>query len=265
MMTWQQINRLRIRHIRTAELIMLRVFAQVRRELRQALQGIESTALLESTARNFRTTVDMQTAYERIYSTTGVAFAKLNHIGLKHAGRQLETKRVEVDPEQESVWLQQMLIYVRTKCTNRIAQTTRVVYDDIERATVKAIALGAQNGWGALRVADEIVKQQGEIEKWRALRIARTETIAASNAGAMAGANDVGIALNKVWLATRDDRTRQEHLDMDNVAVGYNDDFIVDGERLEYPGDPNGSPENVINCRCAVAFEPVENIIGQYQ
>jgi len=32
----------------------------------------------------------------------------------------------------------------------------------------------------------------------------------------------------------------------------------VGGERLMYPGDPSGSAENVINCRCAVGHIPVE-------
>jgi hypothetical protein len=30
--------------------------------------------------------------------------------------------------------------------------------------------------------------------------------------------------------------------------------FEVDGELLDYPGDPTGSAANVINCRCAVGY-----------
>jgi hypothetical protein len=37
------------------------------------------------------------------------------------------------------------------------------------------------------------------------------------------------------------------------MIVGVDETFSVGGEDLEYPGDPNGSPENVIQCRCTVA------------
>jgi hypothetical protein len=30
--------------------------------------------------------------------------------------------------------------------------------------------------------------------------------------------------------------------------------FIVGGEALQFPGDPAGSPEMVINCRCGTSF-----------
>jgi hypothetical protein len=30
------------------------------------------------------------------------------------------------------------------------------------------------------------------------------------------------------------------------------------GEELMYPGDKNGSPENIINCRCSIILMPEE-------
>jgi hypothetical protein len=33
--------------------------------------------------------------------------------------------------------------------------------------------------------------------------------------------------------------------------------FIVMGEELSYPGDINGSAENVINCRCTVTYTEI--------
>jgi hypothetical protein len=43
--------------------------------------------------------------------------------------------------------------------------------------------------------------------------------------------------------------------DVDGQKVGINEMFIVGGENLEFPGDPFGSPGNVINCRCTLFFE----------
>ena len=42
---------------------------------------------------------------------------------------------------------------------------------------------------------------------------------------------------------------------MDNQSVGLEEMFDIGGERMDHPGDPVGSAENVINCRCAIAFK----------
>jgi len=90
----------------------------------------------------------------------------------------------------------------------------------------------------------------------RATMIARTETIRASNIGAMAGADMTGLNLNKEWISTFDDRTREDHLVADGQVVAKDDPFDVGGEPLRYPADASGSAWNTINCRCTLAFIP---------
>jgi hypothetical protein len=34
--------------------------------------------------------------------------------------------------------------------------------------------------------------------------------------------------------------------------------FIVDGEEMDRPGDPAGSPENVTKCRCTLDYEEAQ-------
>jgi len=55
-----------------------------------------------------------------------------------------------------------------------------------------------------------------------------------------------------------DDRVRDgDNTDFDhtNVAsVPINEPFIVSGEELMYPGDPNASAGNYIRCRCAMTY-----------
>lgn len=93
---------------------------------------------------------------------------------------------------------------------------------------------------------------------YRTEMIARTETIRASNAGTTQLFGEWGVG-RKEWLSTKDDRTRAyergdefDHLEADGQVVGMDEPFIVSGEELQYPGDPNGSPGNTINCRCTV-------------
>jgi SPP1 gp7 family putative phage head morphogenesis protein len=88
-----------------------------------------------------------------------------------------------------------------------------------------------------------------------ARRNARTAVTGAENAGRQAGferAQDMGIDTEKQWLATMDDRTRHEHRLLDGVHVPVDEDFEVDGYKIEYPGDPSAEPEMVYNCRCTM-------------
>lgn len=85
-----------------------------------------------------------------------------------------------------------------------------------------------------------------------AIRNARTAVTSAQNAGRQASyeqAVEMGIEVQKEWMATLDNRTRDSHQDMDGVRVDYNDLFP---NGLEYPADPNGAPAEVYNCRCTM-------------
>ena len=55
---------------------------------------------------------------------------------------------------------------------------------------------------------------------------------------------------SRTWNAVMDSATREAHADADGQTVGLNDTFEVGGESLTGPGDPAGSDENTINCRC---------------
>lgn len=84
---------------------------------------------------------------------------------------------------------------------------------------------------------------------YRSEMIARTETIRASNAGTTEQFKEWNVRQHE-WLSTKDDRTRPDHVEADKQVVNVGEPFSVGGEELEYPGDPSGSPENTINCRC---------------
>ena len=88
----------------------------------------------------------------------------------------------------------------------------------------------------------------------RSTVIARTEVVGSSNWAAIQSAKSSGLTLNKVWLATGDDRTRATHLDADGQEVGIDEPFEVGGEELDFPGDPGGSSAETVQCRCTVYF-----------
>ena len=54
----------------------------------------------------------------------------------------------------------------------------------------------------------------------------------------------------KCWITQRDEKVRRDHQLVERQQVGIYDPFIVANEKLDYPGDPNGSFENILLCRC---------------
>lgn len=85
-----------------------------------------------------------------------------------------------------------------------------------------------------------------------AVRNARTAVTSAQNGGRMESyrrASEMGIEIQKEWMATKDTRTRDSHAALDGVIVKYDEDFP---NGLSYPGDPKGAPAEVYNCRCTM-------------
>lgn len=90
----------------------------------------------------------------------------------------------------------------------------------------------------------------------RAVTIARTEVVSASNAGSYSGVRALGSygPDRKQWLATVDARTRPSHVDADGQVVDMDGSFAVGAASLAFPGDPSGPADEVINCRCTILY-----------
>lgn len=85
-----------------------------------------------------------------------------------------------------------------------------------------------------------------------AVRNARTMTTGAENAGRLDSYKNLGkqgVVQKKVWIATADDRTRISHLYLDGEEVDIDKPF---SNGLMQPGDPDGDPAEVWNCRCSM-------------
>lgn len=86
-------------------------------------------------------------------------------------------------------------------------------------------------------------------------RNARTMVTAAQNSGRSAGISRVvsqGAILQKVWMAAHDNRVRNSHATLDGEACEHDEAF---SNGLKFPGDWNGRPEEVYNCRCTLGVK----------
>ena len=87
------------------------------------------------------------------------------------------------------------------------------------------------------------------------VRTARTMTTNCENKGRQDRLEEFskqGLKVYKIWLATDDDRTRDSHREMNGEKVPYDEEFP---NELMYPGDENGDPSEVYNCRCTMTTE----------
>ena len=104
----------------------------------------------------------------------------------------------------------------------------------------------------------------GKIPKNNAMRIARTEAHRIqiqATADAQWKAKENGADVVKQWDASLDKRTRESHAKVDGEIRELDEKF---SNGLLYPGDPSGSAEEVINCRCALLQRARWNLESNY-
>jgi hypothetical protein len=147
----------------------------------------------------------------------------------------------------------------------RILDQAKTVEDSV-RSIIQGIidkALNAAETPGAAEIAKEIENAISNVPYWKAEQIARTEVHTAMQEASrevmVEIAEEAEIAMDKIWASAEDDRTRESHRDMDGKRQPLKGGvFDVAGTSMDGPGDPAGGPENVINCRCVLTYEPSE-------
>lgn len=126
--------------------------------------------------------------------------------------------------------------------------------DELRRSVTRQFVTSIMQGEDTNKLIARIQKVT-EMKLSDIVRIARTQTTRLENAAridAYSVGDKMGYKMVKEWVAVGDDRTRDAHLQADGQVVDFDEAFIVDGERLMFPGDPNGSAGNIINCRCTM-------------
>lgn len=135
----------------------------------------------------------------------------------------------------------------------------RVLRDRRFDSTVEG-AIESGDPLSAEQIDRMVDRYQARFLAYRAENIARTESLRVTSQARQealrqsieqSGLDPDNVV--RVWNATGDKRTRDSHRAMDGQEVGVDEPFVTpSGVRLMFPGDPNGSPEETINCRCTV-------------
>lgn len=134
-----------------------------------------------------------------------------------------------------------------------------------KKQITKSITSSILQGKSIKHMADDLQKRITTMSRDSAIRTARTAVTGAQNAGRMdsyAAAEKMGIKLKKEWLATLDARTRHSHAMLDGEQVAQAKKF---SNGCRFPGDPQGPPWEIYNCRCTLiaAVEGVDTSTAQ--
>lgn len=212
---------------------------------------------------------EMTEVIEHLYTTVGKRHAQMTYSRLlaeqsrrKWIGLQLQSKGFGFNAR----WVEFILTYLRRhlidKITIEITETTR-------KALLTALSVATTQGLGVDQTIDTL--KDWPYERFQAARIVRTEVNRAANVGAKAQAETSEYQQVKEWISAQDFRVRgskpkdhASHVGLNGVTIDEGDQFIDprNGDRLDFPGDPEGSAESTINCRCQAAYTYKRDING---
>lgn len=155
-------------------------------------------------------------------------------------------------------WTEEILKYFRLNLFNKVVLP---ISETTQEWIRKVLQEGIPQGWTLDQMIEEINRKDyldGRVE-----RILRTEINRAINYGNQLAANTYEYKTKKRWIAVHDSRTRHWHLDADGQTVDIDQAFNIGGEMMDFPGDPDASAANVINCRCVTEIVPVRSKQGR--
>ena len=125
---------------------------------------------------------------------------------------------------------------------------TVIVNNLIDQVVAEALDEGLSIYQIQKRLRDELTEGMTMVNKFQAERIARTEVNSASNKGSFDSASQTGLVKSKEWSTSGLQGVRDSHLLYE--SMGPVDMTYMYAPGLQFPLDPRGSAEEIINCRC---------------
>ncbi len=184
-------------------------------------------------------------------------------IGLLHGNRVGKELNKEINKKNfdPSSFKGEYRDFIRQWLLNNGGQRIVSIRQNLVEKIIQFIAAKLEEGNDIRTITrdlEKLMKSRG-FYRYEIERIVRTETTAAANQGAIRAGHSSRVIWEKVWISSKDSRTRRrpedefDHYDIDGQRVARNEKFNVQGDFLDHPGDPRGHPANTINCRCTVA------------
>lgn len=149
------------------------------------------------------------------------------------------------------VWSNDIIDFIQHHTAEQVSHIRGTTKDRLKYMILK----GLDEGKTVQEMAKDIRKWYGHFSESRALTIATTEVSSISNYGSLMGAWQSGKDVLKSWVNVGDEIVRNSHIDMDiHPAIELDEYFQVGNSLMQYPGDPNGSSDEIVNCRCSLMY-----------
>ena len=227
---------------------LIKILASIERDL---AHGLDADEIEGNAADQYESLV--RPALRRQYVSTTQRFIPY---GLAHAQALLAQEDENLPDDKElketmSAWIYRQINLVATK-------TSRARLRFISPIIAEATEQGKN-----IRAIMKRIRKRSFLKRYELMRIARTEVLAASNAGFNISAEEVlrkgsRRKWDRVWIAGSDDRTRDTHAAANGQRCPVDGMFTVGGHNLKWPGDrSSGAPAHeTIHCRCTTAHIP---------
>jgi len=204
-----------------------------------------------------------------LYLTIGIIHGNRIYQGIANDNLNIKAAR----PMFNEAFQELLLIWLRRNAGTKI----KTIRKSFINTLIDFIANESDEGISINKIVSSIIKTFGNkkgLYRSQIMRIVRTETAAAANYAALQAMESENLIIDKVWISTHDNRTRDgdsrneyDHLAMHGVTKPREELFKVpnqngDFDSILFPADPTGEPGNVINCRCTIAPKPRRNEQG---
>ena len=194
-----------------------------------------------------RVVLDLKKENGKIKIINQTFFEKSSELGIRQVasevGLSTETIKDFVETTKRNTAIRQALA--------KQAQNIKGINKTTQNTIARTLRQGLEKGESINGLTERIKNTLGTNRK-RALSIARTQTAGAIGSGRHAGMKHAGVKL-KIWLTSGDSNVRPSHKDAGKryaKGIALDKPFVIDGDFLMHPGDPNASPGSIINCRC---------------
>lgn len=233
-------------------------------------EKIRSAGIAVSKAKQERTILNAR--YQRLTKEMAESITKVNQTAAAYINGQL--------PQIYAVNYNSVAKYANGVLRGRVS------FDLVDAGTIRRLSTKEENllpykyvnrkkdvRWNVAKINAEVTQGilQGEsipniskrlanvldMNQTSAIRNARTTVTCAENKGRvdmMHDAAEKGVIMRKGWSAHIDGRERASHAALDGDFVDMDEAFA---NGLMYPGDPDGEPEEVYNCRCSLVYDVV--------
>lgn len=244
-MTWEEQQRLIVK----VELKYIRlVAARIQQIYQDGLTAYKDGKLQDVHNKFFDD--QLLTLIRAIHVNAGVPMARFIYRSMPKK-RELKGGQMGISEQ----WLANVKNYLERHALQFVTNIVGTLRDDMLALFDKAVT----EGWSYEYLANQLLNTGLAVRRARV--IARTEAHRGAMKGGLEGANSLPYEVQKQWLSASDNRVRVEPKDrFDHRQLSGQirelDQPFTNEENIQFPGDPQASPGNTIQCRCVLNYIP---------